>query len=189
MRNRQTMRSPTVKAAHRDRIAELRLKAVPLRKIASQLRISLATVNRELAILAKEWKAQAAKSIDTHRDLELKRLEEIERAAWVEYERSKKDYVKQVTERMKVPGRDGESIETAAQVVKRETGGRIAESRFLQIALNAGEARRKMLGMDAPTKIAPTDPTGAKPYEKMEDAELDARIRELAAKAAAPAPE
>jgi len=40
-----------------------------------------------------------------------------------------------------------------------------------------------MLGLDAPTKIAPTDPTGTKPYEKISDEELAQRTAELQAKA------
>jgi hypothetical protein len=184
MRTKQTMRNKATKANHRDRIAELRLKSVPVRKIATQLRISESTVARELAALAREWKTHAAQSIDTHRDRELRRLEIIEDAAWKEYERSRKDYSKEVTERIKAI-KDGEILETPPEVVKRETGGRLGDPKYLQIALNAQEARRKMLGIDAPTKIAPTDPTGTKPYEKMDDAELDARVKELLGKAAA----
>jgi hypothetical protein len=89
---------------------------------------------------------------------------------------------------MKMPGKGeaAEGFETEAKVVKRETGGRLGDPRLLDIALKAQDARRKMLGLDQPTKIAPTDPTGEKPWEptKMADAELDARIAELVAKSA-----
>lgn len=44
------------------------------------------------------------------------------------------------------------------------------------------ERRAKLLGLDAPTKVAPTTPDGQQPYAPMSDTELDARIRELAGK-------
>ena len=37
--------------------------------------------------------------------------------------------------------------------------------RYLDIVLNCIEKRCKLLGLDAPTKIAPTDPTGKQAYE------------------------
>lgn len=173
------------RAHHRERIAEMRLKSIPVSQIARKLRISDSTVNRELAILAKQWKAQAEATIDIHRQRELARLELIEREAFAEWERSKKNYSKEVTERLKVTDKDsGEITETDPKVIKRETGGRLGDPRLLQVALAAQEARRKMLGMDAPTKVAPTDPTGTKPYEKMGDDEILKRIAELQAKAA-----
>ncbi len=72
------------------------------------------------------------------------------------------------------------------EVVKRETGSRIGDQRFLQIVLNTSERRAKLLGPDALTKMAPTTPEDEMPYQvdKMTDAELGARIVELMAKQA-----
>lgn len=166
----------------------MRLKSFTNNQIAATLGISKATVKRELRDLQAEWRANAAESIETHRERELQRLELIEREAFSEWERSKKPYEKEVTERLKMPGKaeGDEGFETEAKVVKRETGGRLGDPRLLEIAIRAQDARRKILGLDAPTKVAPTDPTGEKPYQpaKMPDTELDARIAELVAKAA-----
>jgi len=41
------------------------------------------------------------------------------------------------------------------------------------------ERRSKLLGLDAPQKIAPTDPTGQWPYDNYTDEERDIRIIEL----------
>ena len=43
-------------------------------------------------------------------------------------------------------------------------------------ALKVAERRAKLLGLDAPAKLAPTDPTGEKEYGELTDAELEARI-------------
>lgn len=54
-------------------------------------------------------------------------------------------------------------------------------------AIKIMERRARMLGIDAPTKVAPTDPGGENPYQpKMSDEELDERIRQLAAKVGMP---
>jgi DNA-binding Lrp family transcriptional regulator len=53
-------------------------------------------------------------------------------------------------------------------------------------ALKVMERRAKLLGLDAPTKVAPTNPDGTEAFRPMSDAELDARIRELAEKVGLP---
>lgn len=52
-------------------------------------------------------------------------------------------------------------------------------------ALKVMERRARLLGLDAPTKVAPTSPDGSTPYQGMSDAELEARINELQGKAGA----
>lgn len=47
-------------------------------------------------------------------------------------------------------------------------------------ALRIMERRARLLGLDAPTKIAPTTPDGMNPYEGVSDAELRAVIAGLA---------
>lgn len=47
------------------------------------------------------------------------------------------------------------------------------------------DRRAKLLGLDAPAKIAPTDPTGGKPYEHLTDAERASRVVALLERARA----
>lgn len=187
----------------RDQIARLRLQGVTLRQISLKVGISLATVKRELVKMEEQWRADAAGAIETAKARELAKLEQIERVAWAEWERSCEDYVKEKAERitftMKEATADlqraidsapasiapdaGNTFETAPKLVTRETGGRIGDPKLLQIALAAHERRCKLLGLDAPSKVAPTDPTGQKPYVgSMPDAELAKRIAELQGK-------
>lgn len=56
---------------------------------------------------------------------------------------------------------DGMLISIAGQLGKGDLGA-------VDRALRVSESRRKLLGLDAPTKIAPTDPTGEKPYEPVD---------------------
>jgi hypothetical protein len=43
------------------------------------------------------------------------------------------------------------------------------------------DRRAKLLGLDAPTKIAPTDPTGTMPYAGLSDAEIEREIASVLA--------
>lgn len=186
MRDKTTMRNKATKANHRKRIAELRLAFVPVVEIAARLRISTTTVNRELRALSKEWREAASSSVEEWKDRELQSLEVLEKKALAEWERSRKDYSKETTERFKFPGKgeDGGDLTTDPTVTKRETGGRLGDPKLLQVLLNIKDQRAKLLGLHAPVKVAPTDPTGEKPYSAMGDQELNARISELMAKAA-----
>lgn len=47
------------------------------------------------------------------------------------------------------------------------------------------ERRAKLLGLDSPTKIAPTDPSGKNPYDGISEAERDQRIIAILEQAAA----
>lgn len=52
-------------------------------------------------------------------------------------------------------------------------------------ALRILEREAKLLGLDAPAKVAPTTPEGSDPYDSMSDAELAERIEKLLSKARA----
>ena len=63
----------------------------------------------------------------------------------------------------------------------RAVGGDVTA---IQTVLKIMERRARLLGLDQPQKVAPTNPQGDAPYHDgaMSDAELDARIAELEAK-------
>lgn len=49
----------------------------------------------------------------------------------------------------------------------------------IEKALKVEERRAKLLGLDAPAKIAPTDPTGEDEYSGLSDEELTRRLRAI----------
>lgn len=60
-----------------------------------------------------------------------------------------------------------------------------ANAQAVEKILKIMERRAKLMGLDAPSKVAPTNPNGDEPYDRpMTDAELDARIAELLEKGA-----
>jgi hypothetical protein len=68
-----------------------------------------------------------------------------------------------------------------AMFTRAVTGDKPAVDRVLRIM----DRRSKLLGLDAPTKIAPTDPTGDNPYEGNPRDELAQLLSDIAARTAA----
>ena len=54
------------------------------------------------------------------------------------------------------------------------------DCRAIDRVLRIMERRAKLLGLDSPVKVAPTDPTGTNPYEAMSAEELRALAKEIA---------
>lgn len=178
-------RNEQTKAAHRERIAELRLKEWTVPMIARELGVSDATVTRELRSLTEEWREAAKEDIEAIKARELRKLDRIEAEATKAWERSLLDYNRKVvSEKGGKPAAGEKAGKDRSATV--ETGSQNGDPRFLRIILDCQERRAKILGTDAPTKVAPTDPTGTQPYKSVTDAELDARILELTAKVGAP---
>lgn len=170
-------RSKAQKLKDRETISRLRLRGRTLDQIAAEVGLSTMTVRRELKALVGEWQQNAAEDIAAVKARELRRLDEIETEAWAEWERSKKDWEKRMVEKGGGEGGKDKS--------KIEKGGQCGDPRYLNVLIGIGERRAKILGMDAPQKIAPTDPTGEREYSKYSDDELNARIAELTAKVGA----
>ena len=86
-------------ASRRVRVAQLALRGLTQREIVRVLAhpphsispvlnpdtkkpYDLATINRDLKALRKEWRKRSAEATDEHRALTLAKLDEVERAAW-----------------------------------------------------------------------------------------------------------
>lgn len=176
-------RSKAQKIKDREQIAALKLRGRTLQQIADAVGVSVMTVRRELKALIGDWQAAAKEDIAAVKARELRKLEALEEEAWKEWERSKEDWVKKSVKK----GGTTPAGTKAAPETKVETGGQCGDPRYLNVLLGVQERRAKILGVDAPTKIAPTDPTGEREHGKMSDEELNARIAELAAKVGQPA--
>jgi len=130
-------------------VADLFLQGWNQDAIGRELSISQPQVAADLKKINQAWRESAIRDFDAARDQELARLQRLEREAWAAWERSK-----QPSQSATVNGEAG--AQTARRTVKHQYG----DPRFLDIALRCSEARRQLLGLDAPTKIAPTTPDG-----------------------------
>lgn len=176
-------RTRAQKIKDRETIATLRLKSYTLQQIVDETGLSKSTVQRVLRELLAEWQARAAAATDEIKAAELAKLDALEREAWEEWERSKKDWAKRS---VKTGGPNGKET-------KAESGGQCGDPRYLNVILGIHERRARLLGIEAPTKVSATNPDGteARPlgsyvFPVPPGMDLDA-WRTLAAEAAAKA--
>ena len=133
----------------RQKVAEWALQSWTQEAIAQELGVSQGLVAADLKKIRQVWRESAIRDFDAARHEELARLARIERESMAAWERSK-----QPLQTATVNGEAG--AQTARRTVKHQNG----DPRFLDIALRCSEARRQILGLDAPTKVSPTMPDG-----------------------------
>jgi hypothetical protein len=136
-------------AERRSQVARLYLQGRVQSEIASELGLAQATVCKDLKRIRTAWRESAIRDFEAQKELELLRLGEIEREAWKAWQRSQ-----QPAQSAVVDGVAGG--QRSRRTVKHQYG----DPRFLELALRCNEERRKLFGLDAPTKIAPTTPDG-----------------------------
>lgn len=152
------------------RLSEQYLRGVPQWKIAEMFGVSQQQVSRDLRELRRRWLQSSQANMDELIARELAKIDNLEAENWTAWERSfgehRKDTVKFVGS---PPGdvEDGdrpgtEKVATERKTVTEELAG---DPRFLQGIDRCIERRCKLLGLEAPAKIAPTDPTGKREYQ------------------------
>ena len=142
----------------------------PQAVIAAALNVSQPTVSNDLKALVNRWQESALMDVDEAKATELARINRLELEYWNTWEQSKRDKESTLAEKT-----EGKETHTKAQQRKE---GQVGNPSFLAGVQWCIDRRCKLLGLDAPTKIAPTDPTGTKEYAELTD---DERAERLAA--------
>jgi predicted transcriptional regulator len=153
----------------RRQIATLYLKGTPQAEIARELGVSQGTVSSDLKAIRREWRDSRIRDFDEVVDVELKKIDQLEREAWSGWERSQ-----QPAETTKV------TLDGAGKKAQKVTQQQTGDPRFLEQIQRCIATRRALLGLDAPTRIAPTSPDGQESYHVYVMAEL-MRLSEAAA--------
>lgn len=138
-------------------------------QIAKLLGVSTFTVAKDIWSVADELASQSSKLAEEWRVVQLARLDQADRAILPALYGQVKG--KPVLKRVK--GRFV-SVEAPLDPIDVEHL-KIAAHRQL---VKSQELRARLLGTLAPVKVAPTDPSGTKPYQALSDEELDREIRE-----------
>jgi hypothetical protein len=133
----------------RKKVSELHVQGWSQCSIAEHLAVRQSTICEDLRHISKAWRESSIRDFDAARDLEIQKLNRIEREAWDAWERSK-----QPAKMATVDGPNGSSK------TKRTVRDQYGDPRFLEVIEHCVAARRELLGLDAPTKIAPTTPDG-----------------------------
>ena len=145
----------------RQQLADLYVKGSTQSQIALQLGVAQSTVSADLKAIRREWRDSRIRDFDEAVAIELRKLDNLEREAWSAWERTQ-----QPAESTKVT-QDG-SGKKAEKTVKQQQGN----PRFLEQVHRCIVGRRTLLGLDAPTRIAPTSPDGKESYHTHVMAEL-----------------
>src|SRR5689334_1282038 len=75
-------------AQRRRQVVELYLKGWEQGAIARELRISQASVSRDLEAVARDWRESALRHFDEVRNRKVQKLDLVEREAWAAWQRS-----------------------------------------------------------------------------------------------------
>lgn len=142
-------------------VADLYIQGWRQLDIANHVGVAQSTVSLDIAAIHKMWRESSIRDFDVLREGELRKLDRLEREAWLAWERSQKPA------QAAVMSTDGDRQRTQ-KTVKEQTG----DPRYLDIIHKCNIARRALLGLDAPTKITPTSPDGQHSYHAYVMAEL-----------------
>ncbi len=152
---------PEVTKQREVRAWELRQKGWTQERIAAELGVDQATVSRAL----KRTRKQVQKALEDRAEqealIQLAQLDHVQAEAMEQWERSKQD-----AEEHKVADTKDGPMETVTRT------GQTGDPRLLQRAMEAMQARRKILGIDAPEKHELTGKDGGGIEIRWVDADL-----------------
>lgn len=127
-------------------------------------------ISHDLGIIRKRWRDSSLRDFDDLKAQELAKVDQLEVTYWDAWERSTGDRQRRKTARVQ-----GEKQTDRAEVLTEE---QVGDHRFLQGVQWCIERRCRILGLDAPTKFAPTDPSGRKSLMLTEE-EREERLKKL----------
>lgn len=154
---------------------------------------AICAIKADLDALTARWQSEALRDISQAKAEELAKLDELEREAWAAWYRGiGRKQIRTTKTKRGTDATQGDAP-TAPGMDETETSVRTeslnGDPRYLGIVLDCQQRRAKMLGLDAPQKIAPTNPEGDKPYQPQDLSGLsDDELRQLAALLAKTAP-
>ena len=167
------LRSKDQRLRDRATVARLYCQGVPQWQIGEQLGVTQQQVSLDLKKVRQEWRESALVHIDEKINQEIAKIDNMEREAWAAWERSIDDKRKTTREDM----RAGDATTRTKGAVTTETSP--GDPRYLQTVQWCITKRCELLGLNAPAKMALTDPTGDKPYEPLTDTERASRLASL----------
>ena len=126
----------------RKRVADLYLQGWTQSAIAAEVGVKQPTVCTDLKKIQADWKESAVRDFDLRREIELQKIDRVEREAWAAWERSQK------------PSQSAYTTDEANQRhTRRHVKNSNGDPRFLEIVHKCIGARRELLGLDAPTRM------------------------------------
>lgn len=139
----------------RHQIAELFIQGWTQTAIAQKLGIGQPSVCKDLKIIQDEWRVARVRNFDAARELELQKIDRLEREAWLAWERSQK------------PSQSAEfGDDTSTTPRKKKVKNQTGDPRFLVVVHQCIASRRALLGLDALPALSKDDINGADTSER-----------------------
>lgn len=168
-------------------IARLYLAGSTQRRIAELLgaereyQLSQQQISNDLREVQRRWQESSLRDFDQLKAQELAKIDDLERTYREAWEVSTKPRKRQKSGRVVRSG-DGQGDKTSPERDTAElvTEDQVGNPKFLEGIQWCIERRCSILGLDSPTKIAPTDPSGRKPY-RLTATERESKLREFLA--------
>ncbi len=160
------------KLSDRALTAEMYLQGHTQVQIAKKIGISTGQVCIDLQIIRDQWAASAILNINEAKNVELARINLIEKEAWVDFYRSREDA--EGSEQSEGTGPQG--ITSASKIWSK---GRLGDHQYLRVVLDCTKQRRAIMGLDQPTQHHHTHSEQTqekKAVAALSDSELD-RLR------------
>jgi transposase len=144
-------------AKRREVVSKLYLQGKSQLAISEIVGVVPKTVFNDLKALREQWRQNAAANFSELQSRELAKIDLIEQECWDQWDRSKKD--REIHSAEKEDGLNGQKTKSG---LKRE--GQTADTSYIDKIQWCINKRCQILGLDAPSKVAMTDPTGTKEY-------------------------
>lgn len=170
------MRNKAQREADLEMTALLYLKGKTQLQIAQAVGVSRSQIFKDLRSIFDRWRRSAIRNFDDAKVEELAKIDNMEREAWKAWEKSLQPRERTLTER-RTKG-DGTTKDGAKARVERTDG--LGDSRYLERVAWCITKRCEILGLNAPQKIAPTDPTGRQPFVLAARMMTDEELRTIA---------
>lgn len=155
----QSSRRTTEIAHRRQQVAERYLRGEYQTMIAESIGVDTATVSRDLDALRSLWLSSAVRNFDAAKAEELKKIDEVERAAWEGWARSQQEREIATQEQSDDPlvwtdakGEPHVKSKPRKRLTLRKEG-QAGSPAFLEIVLKCVAKRCEILGLDAPKKF------------------------------------
>lgn len=148
-----------------EKITGLYLKGKTQVEIAGLLGIAQSQVSYDIATIKRRWRESSVINMDEAKQKELAEVALLQKEYYDAWQRTLDERTKTRTEQSSVtgePDKKGKQKGSAKAVIEKET--MLGNPAYLAGVMSCIERRCKMLGLDAPTKVAPTTPDGLKPY-------------------------
>jgi len=130
--------------SRRAKVSDLYLKGHIQAEIARRLDCTQQQVSLDLQVIRDEWRESIFRNFDEKQELELQKIDQLERTYWAEYERSKLPKTRKTSK-----GRG--TTEKATSVEKTDmVEERLGDPRYLEGVQWCVNKRCQILGLDAP---------------------------------------